>query len=216
MANNEYLSHESDEPTRAEVQAFIDNYRGVPDSSVQQVTNILPSSEIDIRIRAKGDGVTLVSQALGQLGAGSRIQPSAQLQLYPYYSPDTQQLTERPQYGSAYDSDRPIPMEFDELSDAPTGNTDDEYDGLYLPSEKPKSIAGRNVQERVIVERRASKRVVALVALAALAATGAGAWNASQSGPEAVKACKVDFMCYPGQFIDSFTFGLINPQGDRK
>lgn len=214
MASNEYLPHDSDEPTQAEVQAFIDNYRGV----VQPVTNILPSSKIDIRIKAEGDGIALVSQALGQLGAGAsdRLQPSVELQPYLRHLPDVQQMIERPFDDSPYGSDRPIPMEFDTVDGILADDAEDESADLYLPSERSKSVARRNTQENVIIERRAHKGVVAMVALAALAAVGSGAWNASQSGPEAVKTCKVDFMCYPGQFINSFTFGLVNPQGDKK
>lgn len=189
--------------TQAEISAQIEAYKR-EQNALESFKTMHPSSKVDIRIRGEGDGLLLISQALGQLSA-NKVQPQL-LELSPYI----EQVPHDP---------RTIPLYYDTIDDpgevpALEASVDTEDADL---ADIPIAMPRRQPIERPRVERRTSKKTVALMALAALAVGGAGAWNAAHSGDAAVKACKIDFTnCYPDQFISSFTFGMIHPGEHKK
>lgn len=199
MASEDYRPITDVEIAR-EVQRLKDNY-GTDISPYYGNNGSLENSidlgsEIDIHITGRGSGVAVAARALGRLG----LNDSGPTPLsYPMY------------YDRPSDSTATAALPAAEVDDTITS---EQEDALDLPHNVPQTV-----NERTVIERRVSKKIVGSVAILAAVLSGIGAWHAATDVDPAINACKVNVIsfCYPTQFakgmIDGATFGATHLEG---
>lgn len=179
-----------------------------------------PESEIDIRVRAKGEAVPIVQQIVERLGSSAVTPYFEQEHVYGSYDRHSQPT---PLYYDAIEQPADVRGEINEHTSSaeltPDYDNDEDYD-----NETPTQLTATNLNHRapreareVVVGHRSSRTIVALGLFAASAFGIAGAMNASANVEAASKACGIDvFLCPISEYIDSATFGIIDPNGDKK